>query len=145
MVLSKAKIRLENGFKITALFDTGAEINIMTKKIMEDAGLAMEQGPTLELVSLTDHSWLFPGFCEDIEVVVKGLKIKHLIFVVKYRDNNLVFRQPFLNAIKFYQDYKPKNVFCTITLSQTKELAVFCTLSTKIRQIKKKITFFLGF
>lgn len=38
---TKAKVRLEDGYKVTALLDTGAEINVMTQEVMEDAGLAM--------------------------------------------------------------------------------------------------------
>ena len=38
----KAKVRLEDGFKVIALLDTGAEINVMTQKIIEDANLAMQ-------------------------------------------------------------------------------------------------------
>lgn len=52
----KAKVRLEDSPKVLALLDTGAEINVMTKEVMEDAGLAMRQGLRLELVSHTGHS-----------------------------------------------------------------------------------------
>lgn len=37
---------LEDGPKVTALMDSGAEINFMTREVMEDAGLAMRKGPT---------------------------------------------------------------------------------------------------
>lgn len=37
----KAKFGLENYSKITALLDTGAEINVITKEIMEDTRLLM--------------------------------------------------------------------------------------------------------
>lgn len=47
MGFSKAKVRLEDGPKLMALLDTGAEINVMTRKVMEDAGLAIRQGPKL--------------------------------------------------------------------------------------------------
>lgn len=52
----KAKVRLEDGFKIIALLDTGVEINVITKKVMKDARLTMKQGPKLELVSHTGYS-----------------------------------------------------------------------------------------
>ncbi len=32
----KAKVRLEDSSKIIALLDMGAEINVMTKEVMED-------------------------------------------------------------------------------------------------------------
>lgn len=36
MSFLKAKVRLEDGFKVIAFLDTGAKINIMTQKVMED-------------------------------------------------------------------------------------------------------------
>ena len=97
----KAKVRLEDGSKVTALLDTGAEINVMTKELMEDANLAMRRGPKLELVSHTGHSRPFLGLCEDVEVAIGGLKTRHPIFVVEAGDHDLVLGQPFLNSMKF--------------------------------------------
>lgn len=39
----KIKVRLEDGPRVTALLDTGAEINVMTREVIEDAGLAMRK------------------------------------------------------------------------------------------------------
>ena len=89
----KAKVRLEDGSKVTALLDTGAEINVMTREVMEDAGLAMRRGPKLELVSHTGHSRHFFGLCEDVEVAIGELKTRHPIFVVEHEDHDLVLGQ----------------------------------------------------
>ena len=125
----KAKVKLEDGSKVTTLLDTGAEINVITKEVMEDAGLAMRRGPKLELVSHTGHSRPFLGLCEDLEVAIGGLKTRHPIFVVEHGDHDLVLGQPFLNTVKFRQEYKPEGVFGTITRPQSLESAVFRTLS----------------
>ena len=125
----KAKVRLEDGSKVTALLDTGAEINVMTREVMEDAGLAMRRGPKLELVSHTGHSRPFLGLCEDVEVVIGGLKTRHPIFVVETGDHDLVLGQPFLNSVKFSQEYKPDGIFGTITHPYTHQSAVFRTLA----------------
>lgn len=37
----KTKVRLEDGPKVLALLDTGAKIDLMTREIIKDAGLAM--------------------------------------------------------------------------------------------------------
>lgn len=50
MEFPKANVRLEDGSKVTALLDTGAEINVMTREAVKDAGLAMRSGPKLKLV-----------------------------------------------------------------------------------------------
>ena len=125
----KAKVRLEDGSKVTALLDTGAEINVMTREVMEDAGLAMRRGPKLELVSHTGHSRPFLGLCEDVEIAIGGLKTRHPIFVVEQGDHDLVLGQPFLNSVKFSQEYKPDGIFGTITHPYTHQSAVFRTLA----------------
>ena len=125
----KMKIRLEDGSKVTALLDTGVEINVMTREVMEDAGLAIRKGLKLELVSHTGHSQPFLGLCEDVEVAIGGLKTRHPIFVMEHGDHDLVLGQPFLHTLKFWQEYKPEGVFGTITHPQTLESAVFRTLS----------------
>ncbi len=72
-------MRLKNSSKETALLDTGVEINVMTRKVMKDAGLAIRRGPKLEMVSNTGYSRSLLGFCEDVEVAIGGLKTKHPI------------------------------------------------------------------
>ena len=86
----KAKIRLENSSKVTALLDTGAKINIMTRKLMEEVNLIMRKGLKLELVSHTGHSRPFLKLCENVEVAIKGLKTRHPIFVAETGDYDLV-------------------------------------------------------
>lgn len=86
----KAKVRLEDGSKVKTLLDTGAKINIMTRKVIEDAGLAMWRGPKLELVSYIGHSRPFLDLCKDIEVIIGGLKTRYPIFIVEHGDHNLV-------------------------------------------------------
>lgn len=107
----KTKIRLEDSSKITALLDTGAEINVITSKFIKDVNLAMRQGLKLELVFHTGHSHPFLGLCENVEVAIRRLKTKHPIFVVEVGDYDLVLGQSFLNFVKFNQKYKSTRIF----------------------------------
>lgn len=83
------------------LLDTGAEINVMTRKIIEDLKLAIRQRSKLKLVLYTGYCRPFLDFCENIEIVIGGLKTRHFIFIVEHRDYNLVFVQLFFNMVKF--------------------------------------------
>lgn len=121
----KAKVRLEDGSKVTALLDTSAEINVMTRELIEDANLAIRQGPKLELVLHMGHSCPFLGFCEDVELAIGGFKTRHPIFVVETGDHDLVLSQPFLNFVKFSQEYKPDRIFGTITHPYIYQTAIF--------------------
>ncbi len=107
----KAKVRLEDSSNVTTLLDTGAKINLKTRKLMEDANLAMRQGFKLELVSHTGHSSFFCGICEDVEVTLGRFKTGHPIFVVEAGDHDLVLIHLFFNSVKFSQAYKPDGIF----------------------------------
>ncbi len=91
----KAKVRLEDGSKVTALLDTGRGINVMTRELMEDANLAMRRGPKLNLVSHTGYTQPYLGLCKDVDVAIGVLKTRHPIFVVEARAHDLVLGQPF--------------------------------------------------
>ena len=120
----KAKVHLEDGFKVTVPLDTGAKINIITRELMEDVNLAMRRGPKLELVSHTGHNLTFLGLCEDVKVAIGGLKTKHPMFLVEAGDHDLVLCQSFLNSVKFSQEYKPVGIFGIITCLHTHQTAV---------------------
>lgn len=111
----KAKIYLEDSSKVTALLNTGAKINIMTRELMEDANLAIRQGSKLELISHIGYSCFFLGLSKDVKIAIRRLETKHLIFVVEVGDHDLVLGQFFLNFVKFSQEYKLDEIFNTIT------------------------------
>lgn len=98
--MAKTRIRLKNSINVTAVLDTDVEINVITREIMKDISLAIWQSLKLELVFHTGHNHLFLGFYEDVEVVIRGLKTRHPIFVVEYGDHDLVLDQFFLNLVK---------------------------------------------
>lgn len=56
-------------------------------------------------------------FClyKDVEIAIKTLKIRHSIFVIKTKNQDLVLEQIFLNFIKFIQKYRFNQIFGTIT------------------------------
>ena len=116
---------MEDSSKVTALLDTGAEINVMTRKLIKDAKLAMRQGPKLVLVAYTGHSRPFLGFCEDDEIAIGGLKTRDPIFVIKSGNFDFVLGQPFFNSVKFSQEYKPDETFGISTHLHTHQTAIF--------------------
>lgn len=63
---------------------------MITRKLIEDANLAIRRDSKLKLVSHTGHSRLFLSLCEDIEVAIGGLKTRYPTFIVKTGDDDLV-------------------------------------------------------
>ena len=125
----KTRVRLKDSAKVLALLDTNAEINLMTKAVMEEAGLAIRSGSRLELISHTGHFQSFLGLFEDVEVAVGGLKTRHPIFVMEKAEHDLILGQPCLTNVKFTQEYQADRVFGTITNESEFQSAVFQTLA----------------
>lgn len=123
------KIRLEDSSKVTVLLNTGAEMNVMTRELIEDANLAIRRGLKLELVLHTSHRYPFFGLCKDVKAVIGGLRTRHPVFMVEVRDHDLVLGELFLNSIKFNQEYKLDRIFDTITHPHMHQTVVFYTLA----------------
>ena len=120
---------MEDSFKVMALLDTGAKMYIMTKELIKKINLAMRKKLKLEFVSHTGYSRFFLGLCEDVEIAIEGLKTRHPIFIVKARGHNFSLGQPFLNFMKFSQEYKLDGIFGTITHLNTHQITVFFILT----------------
>lgn len=82
---------------------------------MENAKLVMKQRQKLKLILHIKYSQLFLGLYDDVDVAISGLKTRYAIFMIEAEDHNLVLEQPFLNTIKFKQDYKPNRVSGSFT------------------------------
>ena len=127
----KAKVCLKDNFKITTLLDTRVEINVMTRKLIEEANLAMRKGCKLELILHTCYSRPFLEICEDVEVAIGGMKIRHPIFFVEAGNHDFVLGQSFFNSLIFNKKYKPNGIFSSIIHPNTYKIAVFCTLASQ--------------
>ncbi len=73
MDFTNTNVLLKESFKVMALIETGVEINVMTKEVMEDAGLTIGKKLDLELVFHTSYSQFFLKIGEDVEVAVGDL------------------------------------------------------------------------
>ncbi len=87
----KTKVWLEDSFQIIALLDNEAKIKTIIREVSKNKRLAMKKRHKLKLVSHISHRRFFLGLFESAERVVGGVKTRHLIFVVKYKDHYLVF------------------------------------------------------
>lgn len=125
----KAKVGLEDRSKVTILLDTDAKINVIIRKVIKDASLAMRRALKLEIVSHTGYSHSFLGLCKDVEVSIRRLQTRHPIFIVETGDHNFVLGQLVLNSVKFSQEYKLDGIFGIITYPYTQQSAVFWTLT----------------
>lgn len=126
--LFKTKICLENSSKVTTLLDSSIEINVITRKLIEDINLAMREDPKLELVFYNNYSHFFLSFYEDVEIVIKRFKIRYPIFVIEASNHDIVLSQYFLNFVKFSPKYKLDRIFSIITHLYMDQIAIICIL-----------------
>jgi hypothetical protein len=117
-------VNLGGEASVRALLDTGAEINVMTLDIAQEAGLAMRRNPKLVLVSHTGNTRGFVGVCENVEVQVGGIVTKQHIFVVDEADHLLVLGQPFVLATQLTFSYEGQNQHATLVGKDGKEVFV---------------------
>lgn len=100
MRLPKIKVCLKNDFKITIFLNIDIKINMIIRNLIKDANLAMRQESKLDLVLFTSYNYLL-GFCKNVKIAIKRIKIRYPIFVVKFKDYDFILGQNFLNFIKF--------------------------------------------
>ena len=75
----------------------------------------MKRGLKLELIFYINYNWPFFSLYKNIEVVIERFKTRYLIFMIEAGEHDLVLGQPFLNSVKFHQEYKLNGIFNTIT------------------------------
>ena len=73
-----------------ALLETGAEVSVMTHRVMEEAGLAMRRGPSLKLISHNGAATTFVGLCENVEIEIGSRMFDVLVVLEMDAPNRLV-------------------------------------------------------
>ena len=75
----------ENLLKLRGFIDTGAKINVITKKIYASLpGLVMIENFEMAIVFYSNYYILFLGVCEDVKVTVKDIEYDICIFVIDF-------------------------------------------------------------
>ena len=81
--------------KAKALFDSGAEVNCMSKRLADAAQLPIRQGTSIAMVGPTGERARFFGVCESVPVSIGSITIPAPIFVVERPDHDLLLGRPF--------------------------------------------------
>jgi hypothetical protein len=87
-LFSRMTITLENLFKFRGLIDTGAEINVMIKKIYASLpGLIMIENFEIAIIFYSNYYIPFLGICEDVKMIVGNIEYNVCIFVIDFQVN----------------------------------------------------------
>jgi hypothetical protein len=83
----KAKIIIEDVVKIIELMNSEAKINVMIKRLMNKTKIIMRFQSRLRLIFHIDHDMNFDKICDDVELNIEKLKIRHHIFVIAHANH----------------------------------------------------------
>jgi hypothetical protein len=140
---SRMTVTFENLFKFRGLIDTGAEINVMTKKIYASLpGLVMTENPEMAIIFHSNHHIPFLGVCEDVKVIVENIKYNVCIFVIDFQANHaLVLGASFIGQSKFNLAIEEESgrQYATVALEDNTSSARFYTGLTE-KRIEEKVS-----
>jgi hypothetical protein len=78
-------VTFEGLLKLRGFIDTGAEINVITKKVYASLpGLVITENLEIAMVSHSNHHIPFLGVCEDVKVIVGNIEYNVCIFVIDF-------------------------------------------------------------
>ncbi len=107
----KAKIIIEEIVKITELMNSKTKINVMIKRLMNKTRIIMRFDSRLRLIFHIDHDMNFDEICDDVELNIEELKIRHHIFVIIHANHQLVLDQSFLTDLNANYDYRFDEIY----------------------------------
>jgi hypothetical protein len=114
--------------KTMILLDSRAEINVLTRRLMNMIDIAMRSDSRLKLISYIEHDMNFNEICDDVEVNINEFRMLHYIFVMSHANHQLVLKQFFLMNVFINYDYRNDEVYVIIFNSELTQFVIFKTL-----------------
>ena len=96
---SIVSVMIEN-IKIKAMFDSGAEVNCMFKRLTDVAQLSVRQNINIIMINVINERARFFNVCETVLINIDSITISISVFVVKRPDHELFLRKPFQRAAR---------------------------------------------
>ena len=91
---STVSVMIEN-IKIKAMFDNGAEVNCIFKRLVDAAQLSVRQSINIIMIGVTDERARFFNVCEAVPISINSITISVSVFVVERSDHELLLERPF--------------------------------------------------
>jgi hypothetical protein len=73
--------------KTMTLLNSKAEINVMTRRLMNIIDIAMRSDSRLKLISHIEHDMNFDEICDDVDVNIDELRTLHHIFIMSHANH----------------------------------------------------------
>ena len=98
VVCSIVSVMIEN-IKIKMMFDNGAEVNCMFKRLTDVVQLLIRQNINIIMINVIDERARFFNVCEAIFISIDSITISISIFVMKRSDHELLLKRLFQRAV----------------------------------------------
>ena len=99
VVCSIVNVMIEN-IKIKAMFNSGAKVNCMFKRLADAAQLFVRQNINKIMIDVTNERARFFNVCETVLISIDIITISISIFVVKRSDHELLLKRLFQRAAR---------------------------------------------
>jgi hypothetical protein len=114
--------------KTMTFLDSRAEINVMTRRLMNMIDIAMRSDSQLKLNFYIEHDMNFDEICDDVEININEFRTLHHIFVMFHANHQLILEQSFLMNVFINYDYRNNEVYIIIFNSELTQFVIFKTL-----------------
>ena len=84
--------------KIKTIFNSGAEVNCMFKKLTDAVQLSVCQNTNIIMINVTNKRARFFDVCKTISISIDSITISIFVFVVKRSDHELFLKRFFQRA-----------------------------------------------
>ncbi len=87
------------------MVDIGAEVNLLSRSLVEKAGLTILTEVLVVLRGVIREPFEFYGLCESIEVNIGNLVNRSYFFVVEQGNHQALLGMPFIRKVELIFDY----------------------------------------
>ena len=94
VIYSIVNVMIEN-IKIKAMFDNGAEINCIFKRLIDAVQLLIRQNINITMINITDERARFFNTCKTVSINIDSNTISISVFVMKRSDHKLFWKRSF--------------------------------------------------
>ncbi|RDW82290.1 hypothetical protein BP6252_03402 [Coleophoma cylindrospora] len=102
-----------------ALMDTRAELNVIKKEAALALNIPMTENPKIVTYGVTGPLVLFVSIYEDILINIRGVSSRQHLFVIEGIGNDIILRQPFIQATNLSFNYDNQGGYQIARLSNS--------------------------
>lgn len=130
--IGRVKVKI-NGQDITAIIDTGSEINVMPKKTWARLGCHLREDGKHTMVSANSQASLLLGIAEDLDISIGQLRASAHFFVTEKATWDLLLGMPVLSQLRAKIWFEQRSLWLRLTDDEGHVVRIRSTLAADNR------------